>query len=123
MEDVLDQAAGRDLFYEVTIPLTGSTKKVYRVMSRVTGESVVDFMTLPTKKKKFYKLVSGIRWETLEHAKGVYKKILKDPKFNFRWNKAREDLRRIEAFQRSLERTNQQPNRTSPYLMRFPRRS
>ena len=113
MEDQLDVASGGDNYYEQVVPLIGSQagEMVYRVISRITGEPVVDFMKTPNH-KNLYKIISGIRWETLEHAKLMYQKILSNPACMHRWAKARGDLRRIEAFERQLgkEQSNIQIN-------------
>ena len=120
LEDELDKEAGGDYFYEQTVPLIGSAtgEKVYRVVSRLTGKEVADFMKLP-KEKNLYKVVSGIRWETLNHAKKTYIKILQDPSLHHRWSKARTDLNRILAFERSLGKKEQVQINKLPDAFRF----
>jgi len=106
MEDTLDKAVGSDMFYEQETVLAGTNKKVYRVFSRITNDAVVDYIKAPNK-KGYYKIIGGIRWETLEHAKKVYEKILKDPATSMqRKNKSRKDLNRILAFEGKLESAN-----------------
>lgn len=105
LEDELDKEAGGDYFYEGTLPLSGSWsgETVYRVISRITGEAVAEFMKTPNH-KNLYDVIGGIRWETLEHAKMVYEKILRDPLTKpDRKAKSRRDLNRILAFERQLE--------------------
>jgi len=106
LEDDLDKASGGDYYYEKTVPLIGSKKgeMVYRVISRITGEEVADFMKTPNE-KNLYRVIGGIRWETLAHAKKVYQEILKNPQTRFdRKAKARGDLNRILAFERQLNK-------------------
>jgi len=115
MEDILDEKVGMDMFYEKETVITGTNKKVYRVFSRLTGDAVVDYMEAPNK-KGYYKIISGVRWETLEHAKKVYEKILKNPEWKFRWKKARTDLNRILQFERELKKTSKTPSKTTTNL-------
>ena len=104
LEDLLDKAYGFDAFYEEAIPLADNPNQmVYRVVSRIDGREVADFMKTPNE-KNLYKVIGGIRWETLEHAKKAYKRILANPNLRHRWMKARDDLRRIEAFERQLKK-------------------
>jgi len=102
LEDDLDKASGGDYYYEKTEPVIGKNENVYRVISRITGEVVADFMKTPNE-KNLYRVISGIRWETLAHAKKVYLEILRNPQTRFdRKAKARGDLNRILAFERQL---------------------
>jgi len=100
-EDKLDALAGCDMFYEDIKPLQGHTDKyVYRVVGP-RGE-VVDYMLPPPGALK--KKIEGINYEHIKFAKQVYKQILADPTISFeRKQKSARDLRRIEAYERSLK--------------------
>lgn len=102
LEKDLDKMAGYDAFHKSEIELSGSAQgMVYRVVSNFDGKEVADFMKTPKGAK--YKRVSGVRYETLEHAKKVYKEILNDPYMNYqRKQKTQRDLERILAFERKL---------------------
>jgi len=104
IEDRLDFLVKCDMFYEKQISvdetITGKKGKVYQVYSRLTGEPVVEYMKVP-KGKGYYKVIGGIRWQTLDHAKMIYKSILQEQNKKHRWAKTRRDLNRIEAFERS----------------------
>ena len=102
LQAYLDKQAGSDRFYDNAVPLTGSKKVVYRVIDRVTGEEVADFMSVP-KAKKVYTTIDGIRYERLQRAKLAYKKILADPKYKHRWAKAKFDLHTIEQYEKDLK--------------------
>ena len=101
LDNQLDEAVGYDAFQEATIQLMDSDKIIYRVISRRTGEEVADFMLSPPGLK--YKLISGVRYETLTHAKKIYKGILSNPALRDRWAKTRGDLNDIIAFERQLK--------------------
>jgi len=102
MEDHLDKLVGCDMFHEETMPLQGQPDKlVYRVVGP-DGE-VVDYM-LPPKGAKASR-IKGIRYETLAHAKKVYRKLLVDPAVNAtRKRKSLRDLNRILAYEESTRR-------------------
>lgn len=113
MEDRLDQLAQCDLFYEDSSMSyksshTGESGKIYAVKSKLTGDSVVEFIRTPKYvNKKSYNIIKGIRWESIENAKRVYKQILADPKqkTNYkRLQKSKRDLRRITAFEKAMRR-------------------
>jgi len=110
LDDRLDEMAGYDAFKEATIQLMDSNQIIYRVVSRRTGEEVADFMLAPPGLK--YKLISGVRYETLEHAKKIYKGILANPKLRDRWNKTRGDLNDIIAFERQLKNGEKKTSHT-----------
>ena len=109
-EDLLDKLVGSDMFYEedITISYAGKTGKakfgkVCAVKSKLTREAVAEFVKLP--KGAGYKMVSGIKWETLKHMKKIHKAILEDPSvYKERKQKSLRDLKRIELFERSLKR-------------------
>ena len=102
IENLLDKKYGCDMFHEETMPLQGQPDKlVYRVVGP-DGE-VVDYM-LPPKGAKASR-IKGVRYETLAHAKKVYRKLLADPAVNIeRKQKSSRDLRRIEAYEESIRR-------------------
>jgi len=110
LDDRLDEAVGYDAFKEATIQLMDSNQTVYRVVSRRTGEEVADFMLTPPGLK--YKLISGVRYETLEHAKMVYRRILANPRLRDRWVKSRGDLNDIIAFERQLKNGEKKTSHT-----------
>ncbi|GAF71985.1 unnamed protein product [marine sediment metagenome] len=101
MEDELDKLAGTDMFHEETKPLQGHPDiMVYRVVGP-RGE-VVDYMLPPPGAKT--KRIDKIRYETLQYAKKIHKQILADPNIGWaRKQKSARDLRRIEAYERSLK--------------------
>jgi len=103
LQEYMDKFVGWDRFYMESKPITGRKDKLYRVVDRLTGGEVADFMKTP-RAKNLYVVISGIRYETLERAKRVYKKILSDPKYQHRWAKARYDLQTIEEFERELKK-------------------
>ena len=119
LEDALDNAYGGDYFYEDAIPLADNPKvMVYRVISRLDGREVADFIKTP-KGKKLYKVIGGIRWETLANAKKAYKRILSNPENMHRWAKAQDDLARIEKFERELQRKKEINENTIPFSSVF----
>ena len=101
MDDKLDEIAGYDMFHEETKPLQGHPDiMVYRVVGP-RGE-VVDYMLPPIGAKT--KRIDKIRYETLQYAKKIHKQILADPEIGWaRKQKSARDLRRIEAYERSLK--------------------
>lgn len=101
LQGFLDKKAGWDRYYKKSIPLTGSKQKVHRVIDRISESEVADYMKTP-KRKKLYKKIGGIRYERLDHAKKVYKKILKDKELAFRHPKAQYDLYTIEQHEKKL---------------------
>jgi len=110
MEDYLDKVAGYDAFAETSIPLSGSNETVYRVVDRLTGHEVVDFVKTPKDAK--YKLINGVRYETLDYAKKIYQNIIRNPEINYqRKMKSRRDLERILAFEASLKKGERKPTR------------
>ena len=100
-EDKLDALAGCDMFHEETKPLQGHPDQfVYRVVGP-RGE-VVDYVLPPPGALK--KKIEGINYEHLQFAKKIHKQILADPNIDFqRKQKSARDLRRIEAYERSLK--------------------
>jgi len=110
LQNFLDKKVGRDRFYAKQTPLTDSKRKVWKVIDRDTEQEVADFMSTP-KGKKLYNTIEGIRFETLQRAKKVYKKILANPKLAHRHAKTLYDLQTIEAYERELkQRTNTKVN-------------
>ena len=69
--------------------------------------------------KNLYKVINGIRYETLEHAKQAYNKILSNPIYMHRWSKTKRDLRAIEEFEIKLKnkRKIRQSDIPSPFIM------
>lgn len=119
LESEIEKAINEDAFEQSEIPLTNSNQMVYRIISKATGEEVADFMKTPSY-KNLYKKISGIRWETLEHAKMTYRKILSNPVYQQRWDKARGDLQRIEAFESSLSKKSKTIKKSeipSPFII------
>jgi len=119
LQNTLDKkiAGGRDQFYAEKWNVAGSTEFVYRVKDRNTGEVVADFMKMPGKTKGLYKVIGGVRYETLEHAKEVYRSILNNPELRHRHSKSARDLDRILAFERSLKKGEPIRNVQSPFAM------
>ena len=98
------EAVTGDVFQQDRLPLVNGKGYVYRIISKDTGEEIADFMQTPNH-KNLYKVIGGIRWETLEHAKRSYLRILSEPHHSYsRYAKARRDLARIEAFEGKLKR-------------------
>ena len=104
LQGLLDKQTGGDNFYDSSIPLTGTNETVYRVISRLDGKEVADFMRMPSKTKGLYKVIGGVRYETLDHAKRVYREILNNPQLRHRHGKTVRDLERILAFEKSLKK-------------------
>jgi hypothetical protein len=102
-ENKLDNAAKADAFYITTLPLTGSKETVYRVISKITGEPVVDIMKKPNE-ENIYTIIDQIKWQTLDHAKEAYKRILNNPVLRHRWAKSKLDLNRILEFERTINK-------------------
>ena len=117
LQALLDKKTGGDNFYDASIPLSGSNETVYRVVSRLDGKEVADFMKMPGKTKGLYKVIGGVRYETLEHAKEVYRSILNNPELRHRHSKSARDLDRILAFERSLKKGEPIRNVQSPFAM------
>ena len=59
-----------------------------------------------------YKLISGVLYETLEHAKKIYRGILAYPALRDRWQKSRGDLNDIIAFERQLKNGEKKTSHT-----------
>jgi len=99
-EDELDALAGCDMFREEVVPFQGQTDKfVYRVVGP-RGE-VVDYALPPPGAKT--KKIDNINYEHIQFAKKIYKKIIADPNVDMqRKQKSARDLRRIEAYEKSL---------------------
>ena len=118
LEQKIEKAIGVDAFEQSQIPLTGSDEIVYRVVSKTTGEEVADFMKTPNH-KNLYKVINGVRYETLAHAKQTYQKILDDPIYMHRWSKTQRDLNAIESFERKLDRQKEirATDIPSPFVM------
>ena len=94
IEDLLDNIFHRDIFYTISVPLSENPKKkVYRVINRLTGKSVADFVY--RKDMPPYIVVDSIRYASLLYLKKKLEKILKNPNMKHRWIKARADLERI----------------------------
>ena len=102
LEKRLETTLNKDVFQQATIQLGGSKQTVYRVVSKETGEEVADFMKTPNH-ENLYTIISGIRYETLAHAKMMYQKILSNPVLMKRWGKTKRDLDRIITFERKLK--------------------
>lgn len=101
-EHYLDKFFNYDKFGRRTINVISSKQKVYRVYEKETGEIVADFMSQPNH-TNLYKVISGIRYETLSHAKRIYKNIIDNPHLTHRHAKARFDLWNIEQFERDIK--------------------
>ena len=117
LQALLDKKTGGDNFYDASIPLAGSGETVYRVISRLDGKEVADFMKIPGKTKGLYKVIGGVRYETLEHAKQQYRLILNNPQLRHRHSKSVRDLERILAFERSLKKGEPVQNVQYPFMM------
>ena len=101
LEKKIEEAIGYDKYNQDVLEALGTRENVYRIVSKDTGEEIADFMKTPND-KNLYVTISGIRWETLEHAKMAYRRILSNPIYQQRWGKARQDLHRIEAFEQRI---------------------
>lgn len=104
MEDKLDEHCGCDMFSENVLPIAGKEGKyVYQVvMNAIGGQNVVDYSLLPRGVKT--KVIAGVRYEKVEHAKKRLKKVLECPDCRHRWGKTRSDLKRIEAYERRMKK-------------------
>jgi hypothetical protein len=103
LERQIETAIQKDIFDQAEIPLTASSEIVYRIVLKSTGEEIVDFMKTPNH-KNLYTVIGGIRYETLEHAKEMHEKVLANPIYSHRWDKARRDLNAIESFEKKLDK-------------------
>jgi hypothetical protein len=104
MEDDLDLMAGYDAYYENVMPIIGTEGEyVYKVMKKVYGPDIdiVDYFK-PKKGVKTRK-IKGILYEDWKYAKKILIDIVNNPELRHRHGKAMEDLRRIEAYERSLK--------------------
>jgi len=104
MEDHLDAMAGCDAYDEVIMPIVGTKGEyVYKVVKRVFGPDIdiVDYFNM--KKGIKVKKIKGIRYEHWQYAKRILQGIVLNPDLRHRHRKAIEDLRRIEAYERSLK--------------------
>jgi len=104
MEDKLDLMAGCDAFDEVIMPIIGKEGEyVYKVVKKTFGpdKDVVDYF----KMQKGIKTVTikGVRYEDWKTAKRRLQQIVSNPELRHRHGKAVDDLRRIEAYERSLK--------------------
>jgi len=102
MEDKLDAMAGRDAFGEVIMPIVGKEGEfVYKVVKKVAGPDidVVDYFNM---QKIRTKRIKGIRYEDLYAAKRRLQQIIANPELRHRHAKTARDIRRIEAYERSL---------------------
>ena len=105
MEDDLDALAGYDAYYEQVLPIIGTEGEyVYKVIKRVFGPDIdiVDYFK-PKKGVKTRK-IKGIKYEDWRYAKKILIDIVNNPELAHRHQKAYEDLRRIEAYERSLKK-------------------
>lgn len=105
MEDRLDFLAGRDAFAELIMPIRGKEGEyVYKVVKKVYGpdKDVVDYFNLQRGVQT--KTIKGIRYEHWKFAKRRLEQIVADPELRHRHGKAVQDLRRIEAYEKSLRR-------------------
>jgi len=104
MEDKLDLMAGYDAYEEVIMPIVGKEGEyVYKVVKKVFGPDIdiVDYFKV--KKGVKTRKIKGIRYEDWRYAKKVLERIVRDPELRHRHGKAVEDLRRIDAYERSLK--------------------
>jgi len=104
MEDKLDEMAGYDAYYEQVMPIIGSEGEyVYKVIKKVFGPDidVVDYFK-PKPGVKTRK-IKGVLYEDWKYAKKILIGIINNPELRHRHAKAMEDLRRIEAYERSLK--------------------
>jgi len=105
MENRLDEMAGRDAFGEVILPIIGTEGEyVYKVVKKTYGPDidVVDYFNM--KKGVKTKTIKGVRYAHWQYAKKRLQQIVADPQKRHRHMKARGDLRRIEAYERSLRK-------------------
>jgi len=105
MEDDLDAMAGCDAYDEVIMPIIGTKGEyVYKVVKKVFGpdKDIVDYFK-PIKGVKT-KRIKGVRYEDWKYAKRILQGIIANPNLRHRHAKAIEDLRRIEAYERSLKK-------------------
>ena len=106
MEKRLDKAAGGDFFkISKNIMFLHDGRPIYSILNRITGRYVCDFTEFPPKRnggKPTYVIIGKIHYETLEDAKKIHRQVIADSRFDFRWQKSRDDLNRIIAFERKL---------------------
>jgi len=105
MEDKLDEMAGYDAYYEQVMPIIGTDGEyVYKVIKKVYGPDIdiVDYFK-PKKGIKTRK-IKGVKYEDWRYAKKILIDIVNNPELRHRHQKAYEDLRRIEAYERSLKK-------------------
>ena len=107
LQKFLDKKVGSDRFYAKKTPLADSKRKVWKVIDRDNEQEVADFMSTP-KSKNLYTTIDGLRFEKLQKAKKIYKKILNNPKLAHRHAKAMYDLNSIEAYERELKQETTQ---------------
>jgi len=104
MEDRLDAMAGCDAYDELVMPIVGTEgEKVYKVVKKTFGPNrdIVDYFEL--KKGTKIKKIKGVWYEDWKYAKKILQGIIANPQLRHRHGKAIEDLRRIEAYERSLK--------------------
>ena len=100
IQSILDRevAGGQDEFYSKPAlhPGTHRVAHVGQDMKKDTEDDVVvaDYTEMPTAMPTLN--INGLRYETLAHIKEHRKQTLKDPEAEFRHEKDREDLKRIE---------------------------
>lgn len=93
IEDELDKIFGKDMFY-VRVMSVGYGVLVFRVISRADRKNIVDYVAEKTPE---HIVVDNVKYETLKRLRERAVKILSDRAFEFKWRKARDDIRRIDA--------------------------
>lgn len=105
LHGVLERREPGEQFSQTKMKIGGHKNLyVYRVIDRVSGKVVADFMSTPSG-KNLYVVIKGVRYETLAHAKKKYKEILANPELRQRHSKAKGDLQRIEQFEFETSRS------------------
>jgi len=95
----LDNVVRHDGYYDEAWK-SKSGKRVYSVIEKDTKEVIADFTEMPD--RSYFKIVGGVKYQTLQNAKIHYHQILNDPLLKKRWSKAKGDLWHIEKFEKQL---------------------
>jgi len=98
LERELDKEYKGD-FFEVK---KGEHKGTWKVKSKITGKTVVDF-TQPTKTVSHKTTLDGIKYAKIKYIKEKLMKILRDKSKKFRHEKDKEALQRIEIYKKLYE--------------------
>jgi hypothetical protein len=100
IERRLDRRYGGNYF----VVKPGKHKGTYRIISRVTGESICDVTAIPSNEEIPTVTIRGIKYATLDYHVRKIKQILKDPKSKYRHQKDKDMLRRIMIYKKKYEK-------------------